>query len=208
MSSLLASAHHTASPPALICHEAQSPQQRCGLRLRPAQFPVYAYVLSFTLLLLSKRQHSVRVVDYSLPGRDSHPARGTKLRLAHMMANKFVTGSFCQPGVERSVCPGRPRQGTGPRISGQDKKRSGAAAKESSSREPPSGERRLCGSRRSSFKGNRPAQSPRREKGGRCATEPVLLTFSWRSWKCADQTRTRELKPSFDDTVWFGACSD
>src|SRR6185437_15316647 len=91
MPSLLASAHRTASPPALICHEAQSLQRRCGPRLRPAWFPVYAYVLSFTLLLLSKRQHLVRVVDYSLPDRDSHPARGTKLRLAHTMAKKFVT---------------------------------------------------------------------------------------------------------------------
>ena len=75
----------------LICHEAQSLQRRCGLRLRPTQFPVYAYVLSFTLLLLSKRQHLVRVVDYSLPDRDFHPARGTKLRLAHTMTKKFVT---------------------------------------------------------------------------------------------------------------------
>ena len=67
------------------CNEAQSLRQRCVLRLRPARFPMYAYVLSFTLLFLSKRQHLVRVVDYSLPDRDSHPARDTKLRLAHMM---------------------------------------------------------------------------------------------------------------------------
>ena len=67
------------------CNEAQSLQRRCGPRLRPTQFPVYAYVLSFTLLFLSKRQHLVRVVDYSLPDRDLHPARSTKLRLAHTM---------------------------------------------------------------------------------------------------------------------------
>ena len=30
-----------------------------------------------------KRQHLVRAVDYSLPDGDSHPARDTKLRLAH-----------------------------------------------------------------------------------------------------------------------------
>jgi IS66 Orf2 like protein/Transposase IS66 family len=91
MLSLLASAHHTASPPVLICHEAQSLQRRCGLHLRPTQFPVYAYVMSFASLLLSQRQHLVQVVDYSLPGRDSHPARDTKLRLAHTMPKKFVT---------------------------------------------------------------------------------------------------------------------
>src|SRR5208283_1446441 len=88
MLSLLASAHRTASPPVLICHEAQSLQRRCGLHLRPTQFTVYAYVLSFTLLLLSKRQHLVQVADYSLPGRDSHPARSTKLRLAHTVKMK------------------------------------------------------------------------------------------------------------------------
>ena len=96
MPSLLASADRTASPPVLICHEAQSLQQRCGLRLRPTQFPVYAYVLSFTLLLLSKRQHLVRVVDYSLPDRVSHPARGTKLRLAHTTGKKDVTEKLLQ----------------------------------------------------------------------------------------------------------------
>src|SRR5439155_7160035 len=51
MLSLSASAHRTASPPVLICHEAQSLQRRCGLPLRPTQFPVYAYVMSFTSLL-------------------------------------------------------------------------------------------------------------------------------------------------------------
>src|SRR6266704_7041456 len=94
MPSLLASAHRTASPPAVIFfHEAQSLQRRCVLPLRPTQFPVYAYVLSFTFLLLSKRQHLVRAVDYSLPDRDSHPARGTKLRLAHTTPKKFVTST-------------------------------------------------------------------------------------------------------------------
>jgi len=31
-------------------------------------------------------QHSVRVVGYSLPGRDFHPARNTRLGLAHTLA--------------------------------------------------------------------------------------------------------------------------
>ena len=101
MPSLLASAHRTASPPAVIfCHEAQSLQRRCVLPLRPTQFPVYAYVLSFTFLLLSKRQHLVRAVDYSLPDRDSHPARGTKLRLAHTMSvreSRHMTGTTAVP---------------------------------------------------------------------------------------------------------------
>ena len=50
--------------------------------------PEYASLLSFIFLFLSKRQHLVRVVDYSLPGRDSHPARGTKLRLAHTIPDQ------------------------------------------------------------------------------------------------------------------------
>lgn len=33
----------------------------------------------------SQRQHSVRVVSYSLPGKDSHLTRDAKLRLAHMI---------------------------------------------------------------------------------------------------------------------------
>lgn len=49
--------------------------------LWPTQFPVYACVMLFTFGVPSQRQHLVRVVDYSLPDRVSHPARGTKLLL-------------------------------------------------------------------------------------------------------------------------------
>lgn len=43
-----------------------------------------------------QRQHSVRAVDDSLPGRDSHPARGAKLILAHASrtVQRVVGGSL------------------------------------------------------------------------------------------------------------------
>ena len=61
--------------------------------------------MSFAFLFPSQRQHLVRAVDYSLPGRDSHPARGTKLRLAHTMPKKFVIAAPKEQAEQRNDAP-------------------------------------------------------------------------------------------------------
>ena len=78
-----ASAYRTASPPAYYCNGAESLQGRCAAPydLRSSLCTLTPCCSSF--LTPSQRQHSVRVVDYSLPGGVILPARGTKLRLAH-----------------------------------------------------------------------------------------------------------------------------
>lgn len=61
---------------------------------------------------LPKRQYLVRVADYSLPGRDFHPVRGTKLCLADTTPKKSATiiqvllgPAAAAPG--RTRCPRR-----------------------------------------------------------------------------------------------------
>jgi len=48
-------------------------------------------------------QHSVRVVGYSFPDRDSHPARNTRLCLAHTLAlcHLIPNGSITLPPLSR-----------------------------------------------------------------------------------------------------------
>ena len=75
-----------------------------------------------------------------------------KLRL--WFAREFATTRTERPG------PSAPVMGTGSRISGQSKKRRGLTGWESSTMKPQRGKPSLV-LRRRSFKGNRPAQSPR-----------------------------------------------
>ena len=51
--------------------------------LRSPWCPVYASPVSFGFSPPSQMQHSVQVVGETFPGRDLHPARNAKLRLAH-----------------------------------------------------------------------------------------------------------------------------
>ena len=51
--------------------------------LRSTWCPVYASPVAFGFPPPSQMQHSVRVVGETLPGRDFHPTRNAKLRLAH-----------------------------------------------------------------------------------------------------------------------------
>jgi hypothetical protein len=65
--------------------------------------------------LINPRQHSVRVVDYSLPGGVILPARGNKLRLAHTRsiwtATSLPVPSFpWRPRLPQFACPQFPFQ--------------------------------------------------------------------------------------------------
>ena len=83
------------------------------------------------------------------------PILGVKRGKMSPLTGLYLLGSAFptkMPRLRRSRCPGRRER---------SKERSGAAAKESSSRSLRRDEWSLYGSRRSSFKGNRHAQSPR-----------------------------------------------
>ena len=89
---LLASTIVTVSPSGLSVYEADSLQRGASL-LRPMGFSVYASVMSFGFLLPSYPQDSIRIGGLTRDpsgfrlqgafGRDFHPARDAKLRLAH-----------------------------------------------------------------------------------------------------------------------------
>ena len=93
-----------------------------------------------------------------------------KLRL--WFAREFATTRTERPG------PSAPVMGTGSRISGQSKKRRGLTGWESSTMKPQRGKPSLV-LRRRSFKGNRPAQSPR--GGGAVTCLSWLATSAYQS---------------------------
>lgn len=110
---LLASVVTITSPSGRLTYEAESLWGGAS-PLRPAGFSVYASVMSFGFLLPSYPQDSIRIEGLALDpsgshprdafGRDLHPARDAKLRLAHSNGTRKSLLTTCSG--YRSGIPG------------------------------------------------------------------------------------------------------